>query len=313
MIEKLMRFATKIRGRKQLVEKYITLNKDIMTIVRDLEELKINSDSPKIKAQYQALLRTKEKLDKYLVELEEEFYDVAKGLWIGLAYDLNDVDKPPFLLYLPWKNLHNHIEVFGTSGFGKSRLMALCIRQFIHFKWSIFAIDPKGGEKQEVAQWIYDFAAEAGLSHSVMRIMPSYPELSDKANTLFGMSDVEIASMNASLTVSGTGAQTAEEQFFSGQVYQITFAILSSMTYLENAIDPYKIEVNKKIVAEVKKYIAFKERKNFEETYNDSNIQFPDLSLPSSSARHLSLECHIFSCTVLRRAHLCLAMIFLGY
>lgn len=277
-INKLINAATRVRGQKKLVEKYVTLNKDIMVLVRDIEELKMNIDNPKIKIQYDSLTRAKAKLEKHLVDLEEEFYDVSKGLWLGLAYDLKDVDKPPFLLYLPWKNLHNHIEVFGTSGFGKSRLMALCIRQFIHFKWSIFAIDPKGGEKQEVAQWIYDFAAEAGLSHLVMRIMPSYPELSDKANTLFGMSDVEIASMNASLTVSGTGAQTAEEQFFSGQVYQITFAILSSMTYLENAIDPYKIEVNKKIVAEVKKYIAFKERKNFEETYNDSNIQFPDMS-----------------------------------
>lgn len=292
-----MRFATKARGNKKLLEKYISLNKDIMVIVKDLEELKINSDLPKIRVQYKALQKTKEKLEKYLIEIEEEFYDVEKGLWVGLAYDLNDVDKAPFLLYLPWKNLHNHIEVFGTSGFGKSRLMALCIRQFIHFGWSVFAIDPKGGEKQEVAQWIYDFAAEAGLEHLVTRIMPAFPELSDKANVLFGMSDVEIASMGSSLTMSGTGTQSADEQFFSGQVYQILFGILSSMTYLENALDPYKIEVNKKVVAEVRKYIAFKDHKNFTEAYNDELVRFPDashiaISDPAKFNTHTSISPH---------------------
>ncbi len=270
------KFAIKVKGKKKLIQQYMELNSDIMTIVNDIESLRMNSDDPKVNFKIKALEKTKEKLSKYLIEIEEEFYNVEKGLWIGLAYDLKDVDKPPFLLYLPWKNLHNHIEVFGTSGYGKSRLMALVIRQFIHFDWSLFAVDPKGGERQEVAQWIYDFAAEAGLEHLVMRIMPSYPELSDKGNPIFGMTDVEIASMGSSLTVSGSGTQSSEEQFFSGQVYKILYSILSATTYLENAIDPYKIEVNKKIVDEVKKYIAFKERKSLPVTYNDSDVQYPD-------------------------------------
>lgn len=277
-IAKLYKIAIKVKGKKNLLQKYIQTNDDIMTIVNDIEELKMNADNKKAMIQLRALNNTKKKLEKYLVEIEEEFYDVNKGLWVGLGYDLEDVDKPPFLVYLPWKNLHNHIEVFGTSGYGKSRLMALCIRQFIHFDWSIFAVDPKGGEGQEVAQWIYDFAAEVGLEHLVMRIMPTYPDLSDKGNPIFGMTDVEIASMGASLVVSGSGTQSSEEQFFSGQVYRILYSILSASTFLENAIDPYKIEVNKKIVDEVKKYIAFKERKNMKETYNEGSIQFPDFS-----------------------------------
>lgn len=278
ILSKLYKCAIKVAGEQKLIDKYKVLNSDIMSIVNDIEKLKYYSDQPKIQVQIAALERTKTKLEKYLIELEEEFYDVSKGLWLGLAYDLTDIDKPAFLLYLPWNNLKNHIEVFGTSGFGKSRLMALMTRQFIHFGWSIFEIDPKGGEKQIIAQWIYDFAAEAGLEHLVTRIMPTYPELSDKGNVLFGMSDVEIASMGASLTISGSGTQTSDEQFYSGQVYQTLFAILSSMSYLENAIDPYKIEVNKKIVDEVKKYIAFKERKNIPNVYNDAQMQFPDVS-----------------------------------
>ncbi len=48
-INKLINAATRVRGQKKLVEKYVTLNKDIMVLVRDIEELKMNIDNPKIK------------------------------------------------------------------------------------------------------------------------------------------------------------------------------------------------------------------------------------------------------------------------
>lgn len=272
------KLAVKFKGKPHLLKAYTHLNSDIMAIVEDIEILKLNIDNPKIAYQIKQLEKTKQKLEKNLTDLEEEFYDVSKGLWIGLAYDLDDVEKPPFLLYLPWKNLHNHIEVFGTSGFGKSRLMALITRQFIHNNWSCFVIDPKGGDKQEVAAWIYDFAAEAGQEHLVMRIMPTYPQLSDKGNAIYGMSDVEIASLCSSLVVSGTGAQSSDEQFFSGQVYRTTYAILSGTTYLENAIDPYGIETSKKVMEEVQKYLSFKENKGFGQVFEDGAMQYPDIA-----------------------------------
>lgn len=272
----LIKMAIKVRSKKRNFEAYMELNDDIMTLVQDIEELKFSNDDEKVAAKIKYLESSKRQLEKKLNEIEEEFYDVSKGLWIGVAYDLDDVDAPPFLLYLPWKNLHNHIEVFGTSGYGKSRLMALFVRQFIHNNWSCFVVDPKGGDKQEVAQWVYDFAAEAGLEHLIMRIMPTYPALSDKGNPIFGMSDVEIASLCSSLVVSSTGAQSSDEQFFSGQVYRTTYAILSASTYLESALDPYKIETNKQIKDEVQKYLDFKERKNIESVYEDETISIPD-------------------------------------
>ncbi|MBL0722037.1 MAG: TraM recognition domain-containing protein, partial [Sulfurovum sp.] len=215
--------------------------------------------------------------------IEENFYDVEKGLWLGVAWDLDDTDTPPFLLYLPFKNLHNHLEVFGTSGYGKSRLMAVILRQFIHFDWSLFAIDPKGGDGQEIPHWIYDFAAEAGLQHLVTRIMPTYPSLSDKGNPIFSMSDVEIASLCSSLVVSGSGSQSSDEQFFSGQVYRITYAILAATSYLESAISPDGREINAKVIEEVKKYLEFRDNKSFGKGYEDKIIEYPDIAQISTN------------------------------
>jgi hypothetical protein len=178
---------------------------------------------------------------------------------------------------LQFKALHSHIEVFGTSGFGKSRLMALIVRQFIHFGWSLFLVDPKGGDKQEVAQWVYDFAAEAGLEHLVTRIMPSYPHISDKANPIYGMTNVEIASLCSSLVVSSSGTQSSDEQFFSGQVYRTTYSILAGMSFLEKALYPDKAEINRKVVEEVQKYINFRENRAYgDKVFDDGVVQFPD-------------------------------------
>ena len=156
--------------------------------------------------------------------------------------------------------------------------MAIMIRQLIHYNWSIFAVDPKGGEFQEVAAWIYEFAAEVGMQEHVMRIMPTEPSLSDKANPIFGMNDVEIASLVSSLTVSGSGTMSTEEQFFSGQVYKTVYAILTSMTYLENAISPDKSITNQRIVKEVQRYINLVENKGTNDFYSEGNLEYPDIA-----------------------------------
>lgn len=272
----LLKIAIRIKGKKDSFERYMILNSDIMAIVEDIETLKVHINRKEIALKIKVLEKTKENMELELQMLEEEFYDIEKGLWIGVAWDLDDTDASPILLYLPFKNLHNHVEVFGTSGYGKSRLMAIMLRQFIHFGWSIFSVDPKGGNKQEIPHWIYDFAAEAGLQHLVTRIMPTYPHLSDKGNPIYAMSDVEIADLCSSLVVSGSGTQSSDEQFFSGQVYRITYAILAATAYLENAISPDGREVNSKIIEEVKKYISFKENKSFGSGYEDNILEYPD-------------------------------------
>ncbi len=263
------------KNKKQLFVEYEELNNSIMQIVEDIKSLRedtINDISKELKA----LEKAKKSLEKELINIEEHFYDVKKGMWIGIARDLEDESLEPLLLYLPWKNLHNHLEVFGTSGYGKSRLMAIMVRQMIKFNWSTMIIDPKGGAKQEIPQWTYDFAAEAGRNEQVMRIMPTYPELSDKGNILFGLSNDEIASMCASLTVSGSGAASSDEQFFSGQVYRTTLGILSAVTYLEKAAYPNKKDINSKIREEVEKYIRFKEYGNKEFKEHGENLCYPD-------------------------------------
>lgn len=270
------------RKRKNYFKEYLELNGQMQTLVNDIHDIKEHEDrfgmlDDSTIEKLEALEYEKKILEKNLVGLEKNFYDVKKGLWIGIAIDLMSEDYEPFLLYLPWKNLYNHFEVYGTSGYGKSRLMASMIRQMILFGWSLMVIDPKGGEKQEVPQWVYDFAAEAGRNHIVKRIMPTFPSESDKGNVLFGLDDDEIASMTSSLTTSGSGVMTSDEQFFSGQVYRTTSSILAATRFLENAVYT-KADINERIKAEVIKYSNFKERKNVEIIYEDENFIFPDVS-----------------------------------
>lgn len=267
----------KFQSKRKIFDRYIDLNEDIMSIVEDIKALKETDDKSALK-KIERLEKTKKNLEKELVLIEETFYDIKKGLWIGTAYNLEDVDADPILLYIPFHKIHNHIEVFGTSGYGKTRLMAIIMRQFIHYGWSLFAVDPKGGEFQEVAAWIYEFAAEVGMQQHVMRIMPTEPNLSDKANPIFGMNDVEIANLGASLTVSGSGTMTTEEQFFSGQVYKTLYAILTTMTYLENAISPDRSVVKNRVIKEVQKYINYVQNKGIDNFYEDENIEYPDIA-----------------------------------
>lgn len=259
------------KSQVKIFEEYTLVNQDIMQLVNDIEHLKEVDDFDSIKI----LEAAKKKLEKMVVELEKNFYDVKKGLWIGVAQDLESDDYKQFLLYLPWKNLHNHVEVFGTSGFGKSRLMAIILRQLIAFGWSLMCMDPKGGQKQEIAQWIYDFAAAANRHHTVSRIMPTYPEISDKGNIIFGLSDEEIGSMCSSMTVSGTGTASSDEQYYSNTVYRIVIGILQGMSFLEKVSYSQK-EIDRKIKKEVEKYHSFKNHGGLDIRYEDETILIPD-------------------------------------
>lgn len=263
------------KNKKKIFEDYQLLLQEIMEIVEDIENLRNinykNSDN-----EIKALEFSKKVLEKKLVDIEKNFYDVKKGLWLGVARDLLSENYEPFLLYLPWKNLHNHFEVYGTSGFGKSRLMAVILRQMIHFGWSIMAVDPKGGDKQEIPQWIYDFAAEAGRNSQVVRIMATYPEISEKGNILFGMSNDEICSMGASLVVSGSGTASSDEQFYSGQVYRTLNGILLGTTFLEAAAYN-KDDIDSMIRTEVKKYLDAKEYKGQEYLMKDNDNELVDI------------------------------------
>ncbi len=266
-------------SKKDYFEEYKKINLEIMQIVNDIHDLKIikGKKGHKIDLEIEALEHHKRILENSLVSIEENFYDEKKGLWIGIAEDLESDDYDSFLLYLPWKNLYNHFEVYGTSGYGKSRLMACMLRQMIKFGWSIMAVDPKGGDKQEIPQWIYDFAAEAKRNEHVIRIMPTFPWLSAKGNILFGMDDDEICSLTASLAVSSSGVASSNDQFYSGQVYRTTNTILASTSFLEKAAYS-KSEITQMIKNEVVKYNRMIDYKGEEIIYEDSENILPDIS-----------------------------------
>lgn len=265
---------------KKRLEEYLKYRKDISELEKTIQALKESDNfSEKKRKEIAAYKSTKESIEASMITLEEGFYNEAKGMWIGLAVDLEDVDSDIILLYLDWKKLHNHFVVYGTSGYGKSRLFAIIMRQIIKFGWNVFAIDPKGGDSQEIARWMYEFALNEGRQDSVMRIIVSYPDLSDRMNPIFGMGDEEIATLCKSFSSTGVGAESASEKYFSGQMYRITYAILKSMRFLEK-LTYYgrEEELTNEIIKEAQKYMKFKDSANNDIEYEDEDITIPDIA-----------------------------------
>ena len=266
---------TNKKQEKKFLDEYIKARKEWKKI-----QLAIQNEPDKEKKK---ILEAHEKsVIEKINEIEENFYNPNKGLWLGIAMDIEDVvDNPEadiFLLYLDWKKLTNHFSVYGTSGYGKSRLFAIILRQMVATGWSIFAVDPKGGEKKEIANWIYEYAIKHNRNHTVMRIMASYPNESDKMNPIFGMSDEEISNFCKSLTVTGVGVESSDEKYFTGQVYRIALAICSATRFLEKSAfadeDGQKVLYDR-IVHEAQKYMAFKNNET-ETFYEDDEYIFPD-------------------------------------
>ncbi|WP_152184842.1 TraM recognition domain-containing protein [Sulfurimonas indica] len=261
---------------KDRVEKYKKYRKDLKTVIADIKKLEEEFDDHK---DLKAFKAHKKELESYILEIEQTFYDDKKGLWLGMAVDLKDVDSGTFLLYLEWGKLHNHFVVYGTSGFGKSRLFAIIMRQMIAHGWNVFAVDPKVGAEQEIARWMYEFALQEGCNNSVMRITASHPDLSDRLNPIFGMDDEEIAAACRSLSSSGAGVESASEKYFSGQVYRIAFAILKSMRFLEKVTYyGHEDDLVSKIISEAENYMKFKEMADLEVDYEDDDFSIPDIS-----------------------------------
>ncbi len=281
MTTKLTNMANRIKPNKKQqhsVEEYINYRRDIKKTSESIKELTDKGFSSN-KDKITILKKHKKETEELLIKIEESFYDSNKGLWLGVAVDLESDEMNPFLLYLSWEKLYNHFVVYGTSGYGKSRLFAIILRQIMNFGWNVFAVDPKGGEQQEIAKWLYEFAIKEGKNNKVMRIMASYPDISDKLNPIFGMSDEEIANMSYSLVSTGVGVEDASEKYFSGQVFRISLAILSAITFLEKvAYYNNEDELLKEVEQEAIKYMQFRETANLETTYEDDSIIFPDVA-----------------------------------
>ncbi len=280
------------------LEEYIELRKELSALEKDIEECSSKEKKRK-------LIQVKKALFQQINQVEEHFFNVDRGLWIGVAIELDKerIDKGHQLLYIPWGILHKHFVVYGTTGYGKSRLFALIMRQLIAAGWSLFAVDPKNGEKQEIASWLYEFAWKYKRNETVMRFMASYPELSDKSNPAFGMTDEEFASLCYWLSTTGTGVETADEKYFSGQVYRIAFGILSATRFLEKAAYINNEDaLAEEIIKEVEKFMKLSERED-EVLYEDEDIVIPDIASKAlehvKDKEHIKLEINPFNRTLI--------------
>lgn len=199
----------------------------------------------------------KKKEWKYLIEqrikLEQNFFNLSKGVYIGLGVDLMNIkvsmSKEP--IYIPWSHLDNHMEVLGTTRYGKTYFLALIMYQMILKGWNIIAVDPKGGKKQEVLSWMIQFAQDAGRHEDIMFYNPAYNSLSEKLNPIFSSGNTEISSLS-SLLAGGDNART--DPFYPSVAFLVTMGILTSLEYLEYVFDYDGSKVMKAIDYEVQRY-----------------------------------------------------------
>jgi len=95
------------------LEEYLALRKELAQVEKYIE----NKDNVKKKKK---LVNFKKSLLKRINEVEEQFYNINRGLRIGVAVDLDTKYGEHILLYIPWSILHKHFVVYGTTGYGKA-------------------------------------------------------------------------------------------------------------------------------------------------------------------------------------------------
>lgn len=224
-----------------------------------------------------------EKLLKKKWYWEKRLVDVSKGLFLGVGVDLVLV-KELIPIYLDWKKLVNHYFVYGTSQVGKSRLLAIHVRQMILNNWNVLVVDPKGGKGQEILSWIIEFAGEAGRTEDLFLINPVYADYTDCFNPLYGLGNEEIASMVQLLCKGGGGS---DMDFFADLGYKVILADLYCLEFLETVSDPDGSIVQSRINNELINYYKLMELKGEQTAKYDklNKIIMPDVTQRMNTKR----------------------------
>ena len=216
------------------------------------------------------------KLLKKRQQIEKRFLDTRKGLFFGFGVDLsNPVDLEP--IYLKWGNLINHIDVTGTTRYGKSYLLSHLVDQYIQKNDNVFIVDPKGGENQEIIGWTIESLMRHKKEKSFVYINPLVPEASLKFNPLYGLTNEERASLISRISQGEGGGKDAF--FYTSFAYKTVYAILICYEYLSGALNRPE-DIKKAIEYE---YLKHKEREKyygFDVVKKDrvNNVLIPDIS-----------------------------------
>lgn len=167
----------------------------------------------------------------------KDFIDIKKGLYLGHGVDMTTRGKMEMEpVYLNWGTLNSHLQVFGTTRMGKTRLMAFIERQLIEKGDHVLLFDPKGSKGQEIIAWTMQYANQCGRLDDTVYISPSFPDISQKLNPVFGMVNEEISSTIENMI-------EADEQFYTDIANEITLSALLSLEFIERVEDSMVVEM----------------------------------------------------------------------
>ncbi len=246
---------------------------------KDYDDFLAREDLEKEVPEYVDLVGIYKEIISKRVMLEEEFFNVKKGVYLGLGVDLEKIDltTPKQPVYIPWQHWENHAQVLGTTRYGKTYLLALIAYQMILKGWDIVLIDPKGGKKQELLSWMFQFAMKTGRTDDLIFCNPAYTKYCTLLNPLFGMSNSEVSSVIALLS-EGDGEK--KDSFFSDVAFIVVLGITTSLEYLERIMDPTGEKAEMLELQETKKYFDMMELRGSKlEDYNvKTKVATPDAS-----------------------------------
>lgn len=253
-------------NKKEIFNKMLETKKEINSIKKKLEN-SLNDEEENLNERLK-------KLWKVFEYLQEKMIDTEKGLYIGIGVNLLEEDAKPQPIYISWKTLHSHMGVQGTTRMGKTVFMINNIRQGIKKGDNVVVVDPKGGIEQEVLASTLEEAIANDRADDFALLSAAYPELSDRANLLHGMSNESIASLYVKI---GTDEHT--ERYFKETMYDGVFSILAGF----EAIEAYEEYVNpgfkeELLKEEIKKYNEFISSKGLkrEKLSEDNDLYKPD-------------------------------------
>lgn len=202
--------------------------------------------------------------EKKLSAAESNMIDVKRGLYLGISYELGkQTNVPPLPLYAKWKNLNNHVGFKGTTRVGKTVNMQGHIEQCIANNWDVIIIDPKGGERQEILSSTAESCHKYGRSDEMMYYSPAFEDLSHKINTLYGRSNLEIASM-----IIDAIAEPGMESFYLEIGTRILLAETTAFQYLQAITDPDGVITRKLEEDEIRKYHEYVNVSSENDEYN---------------------------------------------
>lgn len=237
--------------------------KKLLYLKKEFKKIKAELDNEKSTIDKRELQQRFKIIEAAMVEAEYAMVDLKKGMYFGIGYKLGrDYSPIPIPVYAKWKGLNNHVGFKGTTRVGKTQNMLWHIEQCIANNFDVIVIDPKGGEKQEVLSSVAESCFKYNRPDELMYFSPAFEHLSQRINTLYGKSNIEIASM-----IVDSIAEPNMESFYLEVATRILLAITAAYEYLQAVSDPTGKITESLEIQELTNYFNFINQRSDESSY----------------------------------------------